>query len=92
MPTDLKQSDMPALPPMGQLRWRCRRGMRELDILLSRFLDVHWDSLSDRHKYSFVEMLEVQDPILMDWVMGRTHPDTKEQLDIVNSLRTPVID
>ncbi len=54
-----------------RLRWRCRRGVRELDILLTRFLDERFDSLDSSVQESFAALLECQDPDVMDWVMGR---------------------
>lgn len=54
-----------------RLRWRCRRGVRELDILLTRFLDERFGSLDAAGRESFAALLECQDPDVMDWVMGR---------------------
>lgn len=54
-----------------RLRWRCRRGVRELDILLTRFLDERYPHIDDDERASFAALLECQDPDVMDWLMGR---------------------
>ena len=63
--------------PAGKLRWRCRRGARELDTLLNRFLEDHYQSLSPDSQLAFCRLLECQDPDLLDWLMGRRtdYPD-----------------
>jgi antitoxin CptB len=43
------------------LRWRCRRGMRELDQLLERWLDRCWASSSDADKEVFRRLLATED-------------------------------
>ena len=54
-----------------QLVWRCRRGVRELDVLFDRFLKSDYPTLSSAEQANFQRLLEVQDPIIMDWLMGR---------------------
>lgn len=53
-----------ASPDMGRLRWRCRRGMLELDMLLGRFLDEHYPHLDARQQHDFADLLELDDPEL----------------------------
>ena len=54
----------------GQLRWRCRRGMKELDILLERYVDVRWPSAPAQERTAFEALLEVQDPLIYDYCLG----------------------
>ena len=62
---------MPAAPlPQGQLRWRCRRGMKELDILLERYLDRCWDSAPPEERAAFERLLEAQDPQIYAYCLG----------------------
>ena len=60
-------------PATGKLKWRCRRGVRELDILLTRFLDERYARVSSDDQASFLALLECQDPDIMDWLMGRRY-------------------
>ena len=54
----------------GQLRWRCRRGMKELDILLERYVDRRWPSAQTDERAAFLGLLEVQDPLIYGYCLG----------------------
>ncbi len=58
----------------GRLRWRCRRGMKELDRLLTGYLDRDFLSASAAEQAGFRELLELQDPVLYDYCLGRDRP------------------
>ena len=59
----------------GRLRWRCRRGMRELDALLTRYLDREWARASEAERGVFLRLLDCEDDRLWRWFMGYEHPD-----------------
>ena len=60
----------------ARLRWRCRRGMRELDLLLSAWLERRWPWADERERAAFERLLAQPDPRLWDWlVAGRPCPD-----------------
>lgn len=68
------------LDRIGYFRWRCRRGMKELDYVLNGFLDLCWDELSRQDKRLFDEILEQQDMTLWYWFSGQqqaTNPAIK---------------
>ena len=54
-----------------QLVWRCRRGVRELDVILSQFLDTGYPLLNDVQRSDFERLLEIQDPVIMDWLFEK---------------------
>ena len=56
----------------SQLVWRCRRGVRELDVLFTRFLELEYPSLAKAEQLHFQRLLEVQDPIIMDWLFAKS--------------------
>lgn len=61
----------PALDPViKRLRWRCRRGMRELDQLFERYLDKAWAGDSQAQRAVFLQLLECEDDKLWRWFMG----------------------
>ena len=63
-------------PLLKQLRWRCRRGMRELDQLLVRWLDREWQSSSESDRAVFLRLLDCEDDRLWRWFLGHeTAPD-----------------
>jgi len=61
-------------PGIGRLRWRCRRGMRELDVLLTRYVDEQYATASAAHQAAFRDLLDSPDPLIYAWFLGRTLP------------------
>ena len=59
----------------GRVRWRCRRGMKELDLLLVRWLDAGWPSADGGKRAVFLRLLEEPDPQLADWLLNGRRPD-----------------
>lgn len=53
-----------------RLRWACRRGMLELDVLFMPFVEEAYDGLSVEDKLTFERLLVCQDPELFAWFMG----------------------
>ena len=49
---------------LGKLRWRCRRGMKELDVLLTRYVEERFGGASPAEQDAFRRLLEVQDPLI----------------------------
>jgi antitoxin CptB len=58
-------------PDAGRLRWRCRRGMKELDILLTRYLDERYGSAAAGEQAAFEQLLEAQDPQIFAYCLGQ---------------------
>ena len=52
--------------------WRCRRGMKELDLLLERFARQHYRSASPERQRAFERLLELPDPLLVELLLGPT--------------------
>ena len=61
----------------SRLIWRCRRGIREMDILLLDYLEAHYDNASIEEQSVFEELLEEADLDILSWIMGKTSPDDK---------------
>ena len=70
-----------------QLVWRCRRGVRELDVLLDKYLQSDYPKLDSAGKKAFERFLETQDPIIMDWLFGRSISEDSEIMIIMNRLK-----
>ena len=56
---------------MDRIRWQCRRGLLEMDLILQRFLAEDLDSLSQEEVSLFKEFLGEVDTVLLPWVMGQ---------------------
>ncbi len=76
---------------LRRLRWQCRRGTRELDALLLRYLDRLYPTASQAQRAVFERLLSVQDPQLADWFYGRAKsPDAELQAMVDSILDVPV--
>ena len=56
---------------LKRLRWRCRRGTRELDQLLTRYLEHAWRGDSDAQRAVFLRLLDCEDATLWNWFSGQ---------------------
>lgn len=79
----------PDITKRSRLRWRCRRGMRELDTLLERWLGERWPEASPSDRASFERLLGCEDDQLWDWCMGRSTPDDPDLAAIVDQVVDP---
>ncbi|MBI4756314.1 MAG: succinate dehydrogenase assembly factor 2 [Betaproteobacteria bacterium] len=55
----------------GRLRWHCRRGLLELDLVFTRFLDRHFDRLDEEQLKVLERLLAHEDQDLWDIISGR---------------------
>lgn len=56
---------------LSKLRWRCRRGMRELDEAMLAYLDNHFEQASADERTDFIALQEMQDPEVFALVSGK---------------------
>ena len=63
---------------LSRLRWRCRRGMRELDQLMLRYLDRRWEQAPDAERAVFLRLMDCEDDKLWRWFMGRERPEADD--------------
>jgi len=68
---------MSVLKDKARLRWACRRGMLELDVLFMPFVEEAYEYLSTKEQAIFERLLTCQDPELFAWFMG--HEECKDQ-------------
>ena len=69
-----------------RLRWQCRRGMRELDQLLTRYLDAAYAGAGEDEKAAFRELLTLPDPELAGYFLGRQRPEDAAIAGIVERI------
>jgi len=67
----------------ARLRWACRRGMLELDVLLAPFVEQGFDALDDTQKQTFERLLACDDPDLFSWFMGHAKSTDPALQDMV---------
>ena len=71
---------------LRKLRWKSRRGMKELDVLLEAFLDKHSDALLGGDWQELEWFLEQEDDVLFDWISGRSLPTNPDLLRLIKTL------
>lgn len=72
---------------LKRLRWRCRRGTRELDALLGGWLDDHGARADAQTLGAFDALLDQPDPLIWDWLMGYARPDRADWMAIIGQIR-----
>ena len=68
------------------IRWRCRRGTRELDEILTRFVDKEYDAMDESEKWEFVRLLDTEDPLLAGWLCHQQVPEDQGLENIVRRI------
>lgn len=58
----------------GELQWRCRRGMKELDLLLAGWLERGWPAADAVRRAAFLRLLDETDSQLADWLLRGHRP------------------
>ena len=69
------------------LRWRSRRGLLELELLLRPFVSTRLASLSVAEKHHYARLLEHDDCDIYDWLMDRDAPEDPQLVDMVRAVR-----
>lgn len=74
---------------LGRVRWHCRRGLLELDLILEKFTGRHLETLDAGALAKFKELLAFADNDLFDLIMGRTAPPDDRYDELIKLLRAP---
>ena len=78
-------------PSLGKLKWRCRRGMLENDLLIERFFQRHESTLTPRHAAALAQLMELSDVDLLDLLLRRQNPgrdtDSPDVREVLEMLR-----
>jgi len=73
---------------LNRIRWRCRRGMLENDLVLTRFLDQRGAAIAEDEVAMLDRLLDLPDTELWDLLSGRTEPLDDGVGPLLQSLRT----
>ena len=73
-------------PQIGKLRWRCRRGMKELDLLLARYVDQEFARAAPPQQAAFQRLLDAQDPEIYAYFVGRAAPPDEELRTLIERI------
>ena len=70
-----------------RLLWRCRRGMKELDVLLERYVRSQVAGASSQDRAALDQLLELPDPVLADHLFGHTPVSDPRMASLVTAIR-----
>ena len=82
------RSPIPDPAMLQRVRWRARRGLLELDIVLGRFIDTHYAQLDEDERQTFETLLDMPDNPLWDMIAGRLEATVGEQQALLEKIRT----
>lgn len=87
---------------LSKLRWRCRRGLLENDLLIEKFFDIHERTMTVDQAKGLNDLMDLSDNDLLDLLLRRRNPSqladpqalanatTAEALLVLDQLRPPV--
>jgi len=78
-------------PSMSELRWQCRRGMLELDLLLNGFLETQYSQLNVSQREDFIMLLSYPDQTLYELLMDKMVSSNPAIAEIVKSIRSSAV-
>ncbi len=73
---------------LERARWRCRRGMKELDVLLERFASRAFDRLDDGELDELERLLGQPDQDILEWIASATTTPPSGMRRIVALIRS----
>ena len=83
MSQEISQTD-----ELKRLKWRCRRGLKELDVMFERFLANGFEELTLEEKRHFANLLEEQDLDLLAWFTGKSAPESPHYRSLIALIHT----
>jgi antitoxin CptB len=72
---------------LERVRWRCRRGLLELDIVLGRFIEQRYPAMDNEQRRVFDELLGMPDTELWDVINGNKEPAHAHQRQVLEWLK-----
>ena len=77
---------------LSKLRWRCRRGLLENDIIIGRFFDRHATELTVGQARGLHKLMDLADNDLLDLLLGRKEPEaemaSRDVTEVLDTLRS----
>ena len=70
----------------ARLRWRARRGLLENDLIITRFLDAHEESMTDDEVDAFSRLMDLADNDLLNLLLARNELEGEHDLPHVHAL------
>jgi antitoxin CptB len=71
---------------LGKLLWRCRRGMKELDVLLTRYVEEQYCGAPAAHQEAFRTLLEAPDMVIYGYLLRQHRPPTASLSSLIERI------
>lgn len=72
---------------LHKLRWRCRRGTLELDLMLARYLEQRYQNVNQSKQQTFLRLLELEDNELLRYLLSDCQPLDTEFADLISEIK-----
>lgn len=81
---------MSEMSELSKLKWHCRRGVKELDLVLNGYLEKYLSNKINEPtmQSAFSELLELEDPVLYAMLLGEIKPESEQQEQVLTRLRS----
>ncbi len=77
---------------LSKLRWKCRRGTKELDLMMNYYLDQYYDEANKAEKAAFQHLLNRDDPKLMALILEENSSSSNnDEVIVLNKIRMHVV-
>ena len=73
---------------LSEVIWKCRKGIREVDILLSRYTEKFYSGLSEEDKKNYIEFIDQDTYDILDVLVNDKKPANQKFLKIVEALKS----
>lgn len=71
----------------ARIKWLCRRGMKELDLLVDDYYQHDYPHASEQERAAFARLLEYQDPLIVDLLFERCQDDDPDIQALIDLLK-----
>lgn len=71
----------------SRLAWRCRRGIKEMDLVCQRFLEQEYPRIGEQERQLFERILDENDLDILDWILERSQPEDSDYLPLIEKFR-----
>ena len=72
----------------NRMLWRCRQGTRELELLLSSYVEQHYESLTETDRQAFQSLLEFSNTQLNDWLLYGANTYADRFASVIHNIRS----
>ena len=69
-----------------RLRWQCRRGLKELDVILEPYMEEYYREASATEQAVFQRLLAEEDVDLLAWFMQYTQPEDGDYRQLIAAI------